>query len=375
MSLSFPPAHPSEQSPLDILSHMGRQRSGGTLTFQEPRDPSVGWSVYLSSDSVLYATSTVGQLPRLTYLLTRINPALIDLLGGIRDHELEYEWLLQQLAGRLSIRDLRQMMLRITQEALIHLLSIPRAPTQVLPHHPIASVLLTQSWAEMIDPLPKAIERWQSLREQIHSPLARIRLAPQRAQLFCEHWDHSQAGRYFPQQELSGCLTVMDSELTLYELCSQLGCDPFTFGAWSQPLIRQGVIQVTPFARPAVERIWIACIDDSQTVHREVKSTLEMAGYGVLSITEPGQALTALVRQRPALILMDVNMPDIDGYELCRMLRQSKQLNAIPVVMLTERDGLLDRLRAQMLGVSEFLLKPFTPQQLLTTLKKVVPDP
>jgi len=372
MSQSFPPAHPSEQSPLHILRHMGQQRSGGTVTFQEPADPSVGWRVYLSSDSILYATSTVGQLPRLTYLLTRINPTLVDLVGGIPEQELEYEWLLQQLARRLSIRDVRQVIVRITQEALIHLLSIPRAQTQVQPHHPIASMLLTQSGAELIDPLQKAIERWQSLRDQIHSPLARISLAPQRAQLFCEHWDQSQAGRYFPRQGLSGCLNVMASELTLYELCSQLGCDPFTFGAWSHPLIRQGIVRVTPFVWPSADRIWIACIDDSKTIHKQVKSTLERAGYGVLSILEPGQALTALVRQRPVLILMDVMMPDIDGYELCRMLRQSKQLKDIPVVMMTGRDGLLDRLRAQMLGVSEFLPKPFAPQQLLATVQKMV---
>ncbi|MEN9245660.1 MAG: response regulator, partial [Thermostichales cyanobacterium SRBZ-1_bins_19] len=105
-----------------------------------------------------------------------------------------------------------------------------------------------------------------------------------------------------------------------------------------------------------------------------VKGILEVAGFAVLGITEPGQALTALVRQKPALILMDVNMPEIDGYELCRMLRQSKQLKEIPIVMLTGRDGLLDRLRAQILGVTDYVTKPFQPEQLLTAVQKAVPS-
>jgi twitching motility two-component system response regulator PilG len=99
---------------------------------------------------------------------------------------------------------------------------------------------------------------------------------------------------------------------------------------------------------------------------------LEVSGYDVLGITEPTQALTALVRQRPAVILMDVNMPDIDGYELCSMLRQSRQLRDIPIVMLTGRDGILDRLRAKTLGVEYYLTKPFNPDRLVESIQKAV---
>jgi twitching motility two-component system response regulator PilG len=119
-------------------------------------------------------------------------------------------------------------------------------------------------------------------------------------------------------------------------------------------------------------RLTIACIDDSKTVQKHVKGVLEVSGYDVLGITEPTQALTALVRQRPAVILMDVNMPDIDGYELCSMLRQSRQLRDIPIVMLTGRDGILDRLRAKTLGVEYYLTKPFNPDRLVESIQKAV---
>jgi twitching motility two-component system response regulator PilG len=364
---------PKEQSPYRVLNEMGTKRVGGSVTFRDPLDLSVGWSVYLSSDHLLYATSTSGQLPRLTYVLSRINPGLVEVLSGIREKELEYEWLIQQLSQQLAIRELRQVVMRATQEALIHLLAIPRAPLQYSRTTPITSFLLTHSWSEMVHPLLKAIERWGSLREVFPTPLSRLQLDSQRIQEFCQHWDQSQASRYFPKQGLSGCMGLMNQSLTLYELCAQFGCDPFTVGAWAKPLVAQEVLKVAPYESPEIKRVLIACIDDSKTVQKQVKSILEIAGFAVLSILEPGQALTALVREKPALILMDVNMPEIDGYELCRMLRQSKQLKEIPVVMLTGRDGLLDRLRAQILGVNDYITKPFQPEHLLAAVQKVLP--
>jgi twitching motility two-component system response regulator PilG len=72
---------------------------------------------------------------------------------------------------------------------------------------------------------------------------------------------------------------------------------------------------------------------------------------------------------------MDINMPDIDGYELCRMLRQSRQLKDVPIVMLTGRDGLIDRLRAQLVGANSYLTKPFAPEQLMQAVQKARHSP
>ena len=67
---------------------------------------------------------------------------------------------------------------------------------------------------------------------------------------------------------------------------------------------------------------------------------------------------------------MDICMPDIDGYELSRQLRQSPLLRDIPIVMLTGRDGLIDRFRARMVGANEYITKPFHAKQLLTVIRK-----
>lgn len=141
---------------------------------------------------------------------------------------------------------------------------------------------------------------------------------------------------------------------------------------WLLPLVKAGVVTTLPFSEiESQRRPIVACIDDSKTVQRQVKMTLEVAGYQVLSITEPERALTALARQKPAVILMDINMPKIDGYELCRMLRQTKHLQTVPIVMLTGRDGFLDRLRAKLAGVTSYLTKPFEPTQLLNEIQQL----
>jgi CheY-like chemotaxis protein len=112
----------------------------------------------------------------------------------------------------------------------------------------------------------------------------------------------------------------------------------------------------------------IACIDDSKTVQRQVKLILEQVGYQVLSITEPADSLTKLVRQKPVLILMDINMPKIDGYELCKMLRNSKFLRDIPIVMLTSKEGLINKVKAKIAGAKHYITKPFAPNELIQVI-------
>ena len=137
--------------------------------------------------------------------------------------------------------------------------------------------------------------------------------------------------------------------------------------------IRTDIMGVNPYRSAQNDtRPVVACIDDSKTVQRNVKLILESAGYRVLELMEPARVLTMLVRDKPNLILMDISMPDIDGYELCRMLRLSSALKKVPIVMLTGRDGLVDRIRARMVGATNYITKPFQPEQLINTVSELI---
>jgi twitching motility two-component system response regulator PilG len=114
----------------------------------------------------------------------------------------------------------------------------------------------------------------------------------------------------------------------------------------------------------------ILCIDDSPTICRAVEYILNNNGYHVTAISSPVKALGLIFQHKPNLILCDIAMPEIDGYELCAMLRKSTSFAQVPVIMLTGKDGFIDRVKARMVGANEYLTKPFGEKELLTMVKK-----
>ncbi|MBE9182932.1 response regulator [Oculatella sp. LEGE 06141] len=114
----------------------------------------------------------------------------------------------------------------------------------------------------------------------------------------------------------------------------------------------------------------IACIDDSPTVLQAISSFLDDSNFSVLMINDPIKALMQVVRSKPDLILLDVGMPNLDGYELCSMLRKHPSFKDTPVIMVTGLTGFIDRAKAKLVGASGYLTKPFTQSELLKIIFK-----
>jgi two-component system, chemotaxis family, response regulator PixG len=114
----------------------------------------------------------------------------------------------------------------------------------------------------------------------------------------------------------------------------------------------------------------IACIDDSPTVLQAINSFLDDTSFSVLMINDPIKALMQVVRNKPDLILLDVGMPNLDGYELCSMLRKHPSFKNTPVIMVTGLTGFIDRAKAKLVGASGYLTKPFTQSELLKIVFK-----
>ncbi len=109
----------------------------------------------------------------------------------------------------------------------------------------------------------------------------------------------------------------------------------------------------------------IACIDDSPLVLNAIQSFLDEQIFNVISFSEPLKALMQILCTNPDLILLDVEMPDLDGYELCSLLRKHSYFRDIPVIMVTGRKGFIDRAKAKMVKASGYLTKPFSQAELL----------
>ncbi|MBD2344757.1 response regulator [Anabaena subtropica] len=114
----------------------------------------------------------------------------------------------------------------------------------------------------------------------------------------------------------------------------------------------------------------IACIDDSQTVLNSIKSFLDENVFTVVTINDPVKALMQILRSKPDLILLDVEMPNLDGYELCSLLRRHSAFKNTPIIMVTGRTGFIDRAKAKMVRSSGYLTKPFDQSELLKMVFK-----
>ena len=120
-------------------------------------------------------------------------------------------------------------------------------------------------------------------------------------------------------------------------------------------------------------RSTIMVVDDSPTVRRLVSITLTGGGYRVISAEDGVEAVSLIGKDRPDLILMDINMPRLDGYKLCKLIKSHEKTRQIPVIMLSGKDGFFDKARGKLVGCSDYMTKPFEPGSLLQEVGRHLP--
>ncbi|AFZ55902.1 response regulator [Anabaena cylindrica FACHB-243] len=109
----------------------------------------------------------------------------------------------------------------------------------------------------------------------------------------------------------------------------------------------------------------IISVDDSPTILKEISRCLEDENVIVVTINDPVKAVMSIIRHKPDLILLDLNMAGIDGYELCRIIRNNSFFKEIPIIFVTGNKGIVDKVKARLVGASGYLTKPFTRAELL----------
>ncbi len=114
----------------------------------------------------------------------------------------------------------------------------------------------------------------------------------------------------------------------------------------------------------------ILVVDDDRAILRMLERTLLAEGYAVTGAADGGAALASIERATPDLLVLDVGLPDLDGYAVCRRLR-AKGL-ALPVLMLTARDAVRDRVTGLDAGADDYLVKPFASEELLARVRALL---
>jgi DNA-binding response OmpR family regulator len=113
----------------------------------------------------------------------------------------------------------------------------------------------------------------------------------------------------------------------------------------------------------------ILVVEDETSIASFVAAYLRNAGYNVRTASTAGAAVTELANEPPALIVLDLNLPDGDGVELCRRIRKGSD---VPILMLTARDEDIDKIIGLEVGADDYMTKPFNPRELVARVKSVL---
>ena len=114
----------------------------------------------------------------------------------------------------------------------------------------------------------------------------------------------------------------------------------------------------------------ILVVEDSSTIRKVISITLNQKGYEIIEAGDGLEALSKLNETRPDLILLDIILPKMDGYQILSIIRENPEFKNIPVIMLTSKDGIINKVKGKVAGSSAYLTKPFDPAKLVETIEK-----
>jgi CheY-like chemotaxis protein len=164
----------------------------------------------------------------------------------------------------------------------------------------------------------------------------------------------------------------VDGRRSLADIAEALDKDPLVVAQLYCRWVKEGLV-VFRFGLCEPQKLKVVLsVDDSPIVQALIRRSL-CEQYEVLSASSAMEALGILSRRPVDLILLDVTMPDIDGFEFCHTIRKMSKFKDTPVIMLTAKDGLIDRARGHMAGTNRYLTKPVEKEELLKVIKEYIP--
>lgn len=333
------------------------------------------WFVFFLNGQIVYATDRDRGLSRLRDYLRRYRIE-IDLeetkVATLATHNApEYAYLWALLEDRiLTPAQARSIVHSIVHETLFDLLSLHQGSFVFERGASLAPHLTTLASSALVSGIVQQVQAWKQLYPHIQSPDRHLAIA-----------DLQGLRQGLPAATANRLERWVDGKTSLRQLARYFNRDILTVGRAVYPCVKHGWIQihVPKITAIASDRSQfcastkiprIACIDDAIAICKTVETILQSQGYAIVSGNDPLQAFSLLFQQPPDLILCDIAMPVLDGYELCAMLRQSSTFRQTPIVMLTGKDGFIDRVRARLVGATDYLTKPFTNSELLMLVEK-----
>jgi two-component system, chemotaxis family, response regulator PixG len=354
--------------PLSLIAQLNSRQTNGCL---QVMSNTTTWSLYLEQGKILYFANTVDPFGRLDRQLRRLSGRISSLVSAVRvqvrllfesapdnrlPHGRDYEaicWLVEQ--QHITPEQAAVLIEELAKEVLESFLTVQ-----------MGSYELTEQ--DLLSGFPKFCQlNPRPLVEHCHTHL-RHRPVGQPAIASDPARSVSQSDTQFTLQAAPSPVSVPSSES--FSVAESLPVAVATSVSSSAQPVYHSTSSRTSADTSSKPTYSIACIDDSPTVLQAINSFLDDKIFSVVLISDPIKALMQVARSKPDLVLLDVTMPNLDGYELCSMLRKHPNFRHTPIVMVTSHTGFIDRAKAKLVGASGYLTKPFTQPDLIKVIFK-----
>lgn len=395
----------SDRYPIDLLTELSSRHTSGCLQL---KSNSLSYFIYIEKGKIAYATNSVEPFERLERHLRRLSHTIPTLKGEVRSSvrltfEAEIKDLMQQppdyqaISWLVEKEHLNQeqatiLVKKIIQEVFETFLLLPKDyQSKFIKQTPSVSATGLMELSSIMEQAQNCLRSWYNFYPHITSSYQRPYFFSKPGAT-AEQQKIGKILRGFSFRQLSAILNQEEVAIAkkFYPLISkktiilrdpQVPFDKLPHWSKESAVFANKTVKTKPGTNTSQEgeidfsdltnkanktkQLKIVCIDDSPTILNEISRFLERDEFAVFPITEPLKALMKIIRIKPDLILLDVGMPNIDGYKLCSLIRKYSAFQDTPIVMVTGNKGLIDRAKARMAGATDYMTKPFTQSDLL----------
>ncbi|GBF81796.1 response regulator [Aphanothece sacrum] len=364
-------------SPLEYIQ--GDQTSGGnSVTPIASGSSGEFWLIFFVNGQIVYTVEgSSHQGSRLRDYLYRYRAEIpLNKLGNSTletNNDLEYAYLWQLIESNLLTPDQgRNLIHSMVHETLFDVLSLSQGAFIFEMGMAFDPLLTNLEISPLVTQIMKEVRQWKQLHPHIQSSNQYLVIT-----------DGVKLQKALPEKAYEQLSGWAKKKTSLRQISRYLQRDLVPLAKGIYPYVERGWLHLGENSddRPlGSTSTWewtqtrqtphIVCIDDDLTIGKKVESILTHNNYRSSIISDPLQALSQVFELKPDVILCDIAMPKLDGYEICTMLRHSSTFRHTPIIMLTGKEGFTDRIRARMVGSTDYLTKPFGEQELLLLLEK-----
>lgn len=348
------------------------------------------WVFYLYLGRIMYATGGSHPVRRWRRNVTAYSPQMIAQFSEIRSElasiaaeqstKISWEYKLLSLwidEQKITREQATSLIKASIVEIMFDVTQAMQVTCEILQDNLLSTRLVLIDAEQVIGEAHRLYQGWQDAKIADRSPdLAPIIKQPEELE------------KRTNEKVYQNLKQLLDGNQTLRDLAVRMKRDVVTVTRSLLPYIQLGLVQLVeiedippPVSTPVAEilskslipqRTLVACIDDSPTICQQMEQIITGGGYQFVSESDGLRALAVLLSRKPDIIFLDLIMPNTNGYEICSQLRKLSFFRQTPIIILTGNDGIIDRVRAKMIGSTEFISKPVDPEIVIETIVKYV---